>query len=161
MTVAQGQRRRSSRSRWCSRQSKAYRDRWTSPFEREPFDVPIGEKLELLRGRRARDQEAARRCSASGRHSAFHSEDKYFASSEGSSIQQFIMQTFAQSERERRGSREAPVEEPQLSSRRRCRPATSLCAQMNLKENARRIREEVVEHLDGAARDSRARKTWC
>src|SRR5258708_40152667 len=27
----------------------AYKDRWTAPFERNPFDVPIDEKLELLR----------------------------------------------------------------------------------------------------------------
>ena len=28
---------------------KAYRDRWVSPLEKDPFTVPIGEKLELLR----------------------------------------------------------------------------------------------------------------
>ena len=28
---------------------KAYRDRWTAPFEKNPFDVPLAEKLEMLR----------------------------------------------------------------------------------------------------------------
>ena len=28
---------------------RAYRDRWTSPFDRNPFDVPIEEKLDIMR----------------------------------------------------------------------------------------------------------------
>ena len=28
---------------------KAYRDRWVTPFDRDPFDVSVGEKLALLR----------------------------------------------------------------------------------------------------------------
>ena len=76
----------------------------------------------------------------------FHSEDKYFASSEGSSIQQLIVQTFANS------SATAVDIEKRLSKSRSYIPTPlatgyEFVPAMNLLENAPRIREEVVEHL--------------
>ena len=74
---------------------KAYRDRWQTPHERDPFAVPIEEKLELIRAAAA-EAKKDRQVFSSGCNLSFRSEDKYFASSEGSSIQQLNLQTFAQ-----------------------------------------------------------------
>lgn len=124
---------------------KAYRDRWTSPYERNPFDVAIGEKLEILleAGREIKRQS---KVFSAGGLLVFRSEDKYFASSEGSSIQQLIVQTF--------GNISANTVDPAArKSKTRNYSPTPLSTgyefvpQMNLKESAQRIREEVVEHL--------------
>ncbi|MBC8167039.1 MAG: TldD/PmbA family protein [Bryobacteraceae bacterium] len=129
--------------------TKAYRERWTSPFERNPFDVAIGEKLELLldSGREIKKQT---KVFGAGGNLSCRSEDKYFASSEGSSIQQLIVQTF--------GSLSAnAVDLQNRKSKTRNYVPTPLSAgyefvpQMNLRENAQRIREEVVEHLKSPA----------
>jgi TldD protein len=124
---------------------KAYKDRWTSPFERDPFEISIPEKLELLT-QVGREMKKEKRVFSSTASFAFHSEDKYFASSEGSSIQQQIIQTF--------GSATANAVDVQkrLSKTRSYIPTPlstgyEFVPQMNLLENARRIREEVVEHL--------------
>lgn len=124
---------------------KAYKDRWTTPFERNPFDVPIAEKLALL-SEVAREIKKEKRVFSSNVSLTFHSEDKYFASSEGSSIQQLIVQTF--------GSATANAIDLQkrLSKSRSYIPTPlsigyEFVPQMNLIENAQRIREEVIEHL--------------
>ena len=78
------------------------------------------------------------------------SEDKYFASSEGSSIQQLILQIY--------GNIDATAVDRQNGiSRTRSYVPTQASAgweyvpEMNLEENAQRIREEVVEHLSAPA----------
>lgn len=125
--------------------TKAYKDRWTSPFERNPFDVPIEEKLQLLRESAAEVKKNQRVFQAGG-NLQFHMEDKYFASSEGSSIQQLIVQTFAV-------VNATAVDMSKGLSRQRAYIPTPLSTgyefvpQMNLKENAQRVREEVLEHL--------------
>ncbi|HUS06553.1 MAG TPA: TldD/PmbA family protein, partial [Bryobacteraceae bacterium] len=125
---------------------KAYRDTWTSSFERNPFDVPNAEKLELLREAAGEIKKGKRVFSGAGMLT-FHSEDKYFASSEGSSIQQLIIQTFAVVNATAVNvaggiSRSRNYIPPPLAT------GYEFVPQMNLKENAQRIREEVVEHLD-------------
>ncbi len=128
---------------------KAYKARWTSPFERNPFDVPIAEKLELLRESAAEAKKNGRIFNSSGTLN-FHSEDKYFASSEGSSIQQLIVQSFAM-------LNATAVDISKGLSRSRMYNPTPLSTgyefipQMNMKENAQRIREEVLEHLGAPA----------
>src|ERR1035438_8103398 len=72
--------------------TKGYVDRWTSPFEKDPFEVPVDEKLELLHGATRTVKKNPKVFSAFG-GLFFHSEDKYFASTEGSSIQQLIIQS--------------------------------------------------------------------
>jgi TldD protein len=128
---------------------KAYRDKWTSSFERNPFDVPNAEKLELLREAAGEVKKGARVFSGSG-SLTFHSEDKYFASSEGSSIQQLIIQTFGIV-----NATAVDVSKGISRSRNYIPPPMAtgyeFVPQMNLKENAQRIREEVVEHLDAPA----------
>jgi TldD protein len=125
--------------------TKAYRDRWTSAFQRNPFDVPLGEKLALLTdvAREIKKQPKVFMATAT---LGFRSEDKYFASSEGSSIQQLIVQT--------NGMLNANAVDiaKRLSKNRGYIPTPlttgyEFVARMNLKENAQRIREEVVEHL--------------
>ncbi len=67
----------------------AYRDRWSTPIAVNPFDVPMQEKSDLLlainrEGMKAR---GARFCESS---MYITNEDKFFASSEGSVIEQDI-----------------------------------------------------------------------
>ncbi|MEP6715452.1 MAG: TldD/PmbA family protein [Terriglobia bacterium] len=128
---------------------KAYRDRWETPHEKDPFAVPVAEKLELLR----RSTEAVKKnAKVFGSTAALsvRSEDKYFASSEGSSIQQLILQIY--------GNVDATaVDRDKGVSRTRNYTPTQASAgweyvpEMNLEENAQRIREEVLEHLSAPA----------
>jgi TldD protein len=122
-----------------------YRDRWETPHERDPFEVPMGEKLDILRRATA---EVKKNPKVFGSMATFNirSEDKYFASTEGSSIQQLILQIY--------GNVDATATDRTLGvTRTRNYTPTQASAgweyvpEMNLEENASRIREEVVEHL--------------
>jgi TldD protein len=123
----------------------AYRDYWQTPHERDPFAVPLEEKLELIRAAAAEAKNSQLVFSA-GCTLAFRSEDKYFASSVGSSIQQLNLQAY--------GIVNATAVDmaKALSKTRRYQPTPVTAGYefvpvMNLVENARRVREEVVEHL--------------
>lgn len=67
----------------------SYRDRWSTPITTNPFDVPLAEKVELLLGvnREALKTRGAKFCSSS---LFAANEKKYFASTEGSTIEQDI-----------------------------------------------------------------------
>ena len=124
---------------------KAYRDRWQTPHDKDPLAVPVGEKIDLLR-RAAEEVKKNAKVFASTASLSLRSEDKYFASSEGSSIQQLILQIY--------GNLDATaVDRENNISRTRSYVPTQAAAgweyvpEMNLEENAQRIREEVVEHL--------------
>jgi TldD protein len=122
-----------------------YRDRWVSPFDRDPFEVPIEEKLELLR-RVGAEIKKEKRVQMSLANLNFRAEDKYFASSEGSSIQQYIVTTYGHI------SGSAVDISKGIARTRNYVPTQrqagwEYVATMNLMENASRIREEVVEHL--------------
>jgi TldD protein len=125
--------------------TKAYRDRWNSPHQKNPFDVPLEAKLALLRFAAAEVKKGKQVFGASATLS-FRSEDKYFASSEGSSIQQFLAQTFS-------SINASAVDLSRGVSRTRGYTPMPLLAgwehveTYNYAEHARRIREEVVEHL--------------
>jgi TldD protein len=128
---------------------KTYRDRWETPHEKDPFAVPVEEKLELLR-RSAEEIKKNQKVFGSSATLSVRSEDKYFASSEGSSIQQLILQIY--------GNLDASAVDRQAGiSRTRSYVPTQASAgweyvpEMNLEENAQRIREEVVEHLSAPA----------
>lgn len=128
---------------------KAYRDRWQSPFDKNPFDVAIAEKLDLLIDV-SREMKRNSKVFSSGGNLVFRSEDKYFASSEGSSIQQLIIQSFGNVhamavDLVNRKSKRRRYEPPPLST------GYEVVPQMNLKENAQRVREEVLEHLAAPA----------
>ncbi len=124
---------------------KAYRDVWSSSFEKNPFEVPIPEKLDLLFDL-TREMKKSSKIFSSNGAVQFHSEDKYFASSVGSSIQQLIIQTFPIIQA-------TAVDTAKNDSKSRDYVPSpraigwEAIPSMNLKENAQRIREEVIEHL--------------
>ncbi len=123
----------------------AYTDYWRTPHQRDPFEVPIQEKLELIRTAAAEAKKSQQVFSA-GCTLAFRKEDKYFASSVGSSIQQLNLQTYGIV-----NSTAVDVSKG-LSKNRKFQPPPvtagyEFVAVMNLVENAARVREEVVEHL--------------
>src|SRR6266853_87215 len=72
---------------------KAYRDVWVTPHDKNPLDVPMAEKLEILR-RVTGEVKKNQRVFGASASLNLRSEDKYFASSEGSSIQQLILQIY-------------------------------------------------------------------
>ena len=72
---------------------KAYTDRWETPHEKDPFEVTVAEKLDLLRNA-AEEVKKNGRVFGSTASLNLRSEDKYFASTEGSSIQQLILQIY-------------------------------------------------------------------
>lgn len=123
----------------------AYTDYWQTPHQRDPFEVPIQEKLDLIRSAAAEAKKSPQVCAAACTLS-FRKEDKYFASSVGSSIQQLNLQTYAIV------NSTAVDLTKGLSKNRRYQPPPvtagyEFVAVMNLVENAQRVREEVVEHL--------------
>jgi len=124
---------------------KAYKDRWVTPHDKDPFDVSMAEKLDLLE-RVAGQAKKNTKVFGANASLILRSEDKYFASTEGSSIQQYILQIY--------GNVDATAVDRQNNvSRSRSYVPTQASAgweyvpEMNLEENAQRIREEVVEHL--------------
>jgi TldD protein len=123
----------------------AYREYWETPHERDPFETPIEEKLELIRGAAA-EAKKSQQVFAAGCTLAFRKEDKYFASTVGSSIQQLNLQAYAIV------NATAVDLSKGLSKTRRYQPTPVTAGYefvpvMNLLENARRVREEVIEHL--------------
>jgi len=123
-----------------------YRVRWQTPHERDPFEVPLEEKLDLIRSAAA-EVKKEKGIFAAGCTLSFRSEDKYFASTAGSSIQQLNLQTYAQVNATATDLKRA------LSKTRRYQPQQVTAGYeyvpvMNLVENAQRIREEAIEHLN-------------
>ncbi len=124
---------------------KAYRDRWTSKFDKDPFAISMDEKLELIHSATLSVKKDPKVFSAFGAL-GFQSEDKYFASSEGSSIQQYIVRVYPL-------LNAVAVDFQNGISRTRnytVEPQTAgweAIVKANLGENAPRIREEVLEHL--------------
>jgi TldD protein len=124
---------------------KAYHDRWTSKFEKDPFAISMDEKLELIHSATLSIKKDPKVFSAFGAL-GFQSEDKYFASSEGSSIQQYVVRVYPL-------LNAVAVDFQNGISRTRnytVEPQTAgweAIAKANLGENAPRIRAEVLEHL--------------
>jgi TldD protein len=124
---------------------KAYRDRWTSKFDKDPFAISMDEKLELIHSATMSVKKDPKVFSAFGAL-GFQSEDKYFASSEGSSIQQYIVRVYPM-------LNAVAVDFQNGISRTRnytVEPQTAgweAVQKANLIENAPRIRAEVLEHL--------------
>jgi TldD protein len=122
----------------------AYKDAYRTVIVVDPFSVPIEQKLELLRA------VAAEALAVKGIFSvnAFirqHSEDRFFASSEGSVIQQLIYQVGPEFTAQ-------AVEAGRKVKSRTYRP-NAVCAgyeaveKAKLSDNARRVGEQAVEHL--------------
>ena len=129
--------------------TKAYVDKWTTPFVHDPFVVPVQEKLELLERTNGEIKTAPRVFSADSYIEAY-SEDKFFASSEDSRIQQYVLRTVSRIRAEANDSRTG------ISRTRYYSPPPKTCGyecvlEGDLGENGRRIGEEVVEHLSAPA----------
>ena len=126
--------------------TKGYVDRWVSPHDKDPFAVSVDEKLELLHTATLNIKKNPNVMSAFGAL-GFHAEDKYFASTEGSSIQQYIIQVYpfltANAVEFKKGvSRSRSYQVAPMAR------GWEYVPMMNLGENARRIADEVVEHLN-------------
>ena len=125
--------------------AKAYRDRWTTPHETDPFAVGLEAKLEIIRKAAAQARKNGKVFSSNA-ELFFRSEDKYFASSEGSSIQQLYLANYGSVSATAVDSARALSKHREYSSP----PVTAgyeSVAAMNLAENAQSVQEEVVEHL--------------
>jgi TldD protein len=125
--------------------TKAYRDRWVSPHDVDPFSVSVGEKLELIHNATVTIKKNPKVLIAFGML-GFHAEDKYFASTEGSSIQQYIVQVYpfltaSAVDFEKGVSRDRSYQVAPLAT------GWEYVPKMNLGENAARVANEVVEHL--------------
>jgi len=125
--------------------TKTYTDRWTSAFEKDPFAVQVDEKLELMHSATSIIKKDPKVFAAFG-FLAIRAEDKYLATSEGSSIQQYVVQVYP-------ALQATAVDFQKNISRTRSysiAPVTAgweAVARANLSENAPRIRAEVLEHL--------------
>ncbi len=69
----------------------AYEDRWATPLKKNPFDVPIQDKLGLLQEVNAAAKKVPGIITVNSAL-VFRSEDKFFASTDGSILQQLIVQ---------------------------------------------------------------------
>jgi TldD protein len=130
----------------------AYRDRYATPFEKDPFDVPIGEQLALLQ----EIHETAKQVSGVTNVNSslvFRTEDKYFASTDGSSIQQLILQTYP-------GFGVTAVDMSTRKSKSRAFQVVPVTGgyehveRCGMREAARRVAEEAVEHLQSPSVDA-------
>ncbi len=123
----------------------SYRTRWVTPHEKDPFAIPLTEKLDLIRAA-ADEVKKSDRVFSSNAQLVFRSQDKYFASTEGSSIQQLYLVATGSVNATAVDTARALTK----SRRFQAQPSTAgyeLVPLMNLLENASRIREEVQEHL--------------
>ena len=122
----------------------SYRDTYRTRVVTDPFSVPIEQKLELLRNAAARARSVAGVFSVTGRIDA-RLEDRFFASTEGSVIEQHIYQIAPE-------ITATAVEAGRKTKSRYYRPHPA-CAGYEVVEradmigHARRIGEEVVAHL--------------
>ncbi len=125
--------------------TKAYRERWKCKFEADPFAIGVDQKLDLVHNAALTVKKDPKVFAASG-YLAFRSEDKYFASSEGSSIQQYIVQGLPQLQ-----ATAVDFEKNISRTRSYASPPTTAgweaVAKGNMGENAPRVRDEVLEHL--------------
>ena len=130
-----------------SRRCRRIATRYITPLTKDPFDVPIAGPAGVPAGGPRGGEEGAGRADRATPRSSFRTEDKYFASTEGSSIQQLILQTapsftatavdFATRKSKSRSFQVAPGHR-----RLRARRARAACS-----SSAERVGDEAVEHL--------------
>src|ERR1700676_425913 len=124
---------------------KAYRDVWVTPHEKDPFNVSMQEKIDLLQ-RVCSEIKKNQKVQSGNASINFRTEDKYFASSENSSIQQLIIQIYG-SAAATAVDRDAGTSATRNYSPTQASAGWEYVPEMNLEENATRLREEVIEHL--------------
>jgi TldD protein len=122
----------------------AYKDTYRTTIVVDPFSVPIAQKLDLLRAV-STEALAVKGVFSISAFILQRSEDRFFASSEGSVIQQLIYQVGPEFTAQ-------AVEAGKKLKSRTYRP-NAVCAgyeaveRAKLVDNARRVSEEAVEHL--------------
>ncbi|MFQ5664285.1 MAG: TldD/PmbA family protein [Terriglobia bacterium] len=124
---------------------KAAEALWRTPFKKDPFRISVREKLDFLQA--VNDEASA--VPKVFRVNSFlrlRSEHKFFASSDGSYIEQYIQQIApgyqaTAVDRKTRTRRDRRYELPPVSG------GYEYVEQAHMIENARRIGEECVEHL--------------
>jgi TldD protein len=124
---------------------KSYVDKYTTPFKKNPFNVTIPQKLELLQKANG-EAKAVPKVFAVNSSIVTHTEDRFFASSEGSRIQQYVVQNYGQV------SAQAVDRAAGISKARNYSPSPVTAGfeaieEADLAGNARRVGEECVEHL--------------
>ena len=118
---------------------------WRTPFQKDPFTVPVREKLDFLQA----VNDAVRAVPKVFLVQSFlraRSEHKFFASTEGSYIEQYIQQIVpgyqaTAVDLATRTRRERSYEVPPVTG------GYEYVEQARMIENARRVGEECVEHL--------------
>jgi TldD protein len=128
---------------------KAYVDTYSTPYKKDPFAVPIPDKLALLEEAHVEGKKNPRVFGAASTLVA-HKEDKFFASTEGSRIQQHILHTYGQM------TANARDVQTRVARTRNYRPdpqagGWELIEAADFQGNARRVADEVVEHLSAPA----------
>ena len=122
----------------------SYNDTYNTPIATDPFAIPVGEKLELLRSVNDEVKKVEGVFSAVGTI-AQRVEHRFFASTEGSIIEQHVYQVAPE-------VTATAVERGRKSKSRTYRPNAVTAGyeaviRADMKGNARRIGEEAVNHL--------------
>ena len=120
-------------------------DRWSTPFVTDPFSIEIGAQLALLE-RVNLEIKSVRDVFSATSLCVAHAEDRFFASSEGTKVQQYVLHTYGLSTARARDARAG------VSRTRSYVPPPNAGGWENIERaafmnEARRIGEEVVEHL--------------
>jgi TldD protein len=124
-------------------------NRWATPFVTDPFGVEIGAQLTLLQDINTTIKSVRDVFSATS-VCVVHSEDRFFASSEGTQVQQYVLHTYGLSTARARDATAG------VSRSRSYVPPPNAGGWENIERaafasEARRIGEEVVEHLTAPA----------
>jgi TldD protein len=122
----------------------AFTDAYTTPFETDPFAVPVGAKLELLQSVNEEAKKVAGVFSAMATI-AQRAEHRFFASTEGSVIEQHVYQISPE-------ATATAVERGRKSKSRTYRPHAvtggyEAVTRADMRGHGRRIGEEAVSHL--------------
>ena len=123
---------------------KAFTDSHVTPFVKDPFDVPVGEKLDLLRALNEEVKKVEGVFSSQGTIS-MRVEHRFFASTEGSVIEQHVYQIAPE-------VTATAVERGRKTKSRTYRPHAvtagyEAVTRADMMGHARRIGEEAVAHL--------------
>jgi TldD protein len=122
----------------------AYTDSYLTPIVKDPFAVPVAEKLDLLRRASDEAKKVPGVFSTNG-FIAQRVEHRFFASSEGSVIAQHVFQIapeFSATAVERGRKQKTRTYRPNAST-----AGYEVVTRADLAGNARRVGEEVVNHL--------------
>ncbi|MBV9788165.1 MAG: TldD/PmbA family protein, partial [Chloroflexi bacterium] len=125
---------------------KAIQDRYETPIERDPFRVSLDEKLDYLLRAHKEAQSVSGIAIVQGSLSAWR-EEKVFASTDGSYIEQVITQSGLNLEATAVGGGEVQVRSYPNSFSHWMTKGWELAGEYDLPNNARRIAEEAVALL--------------